>query len=63
MRNKKVIGKMTDERKGVPIVKFAELKSIMYSFVKDIEKELIKMLSEKMNHQDVLLSKKSDAQN
>ena len=54
---------MTDERKGVPIVKFAELKSIMYSFVKDIEKELIKMLSEKMNHQDVLLSKKSDAQN
>ena len=54
---------MTDETKGVPIVKFMELKSIMYSFVKDIEKELIKMLSEKINHQDVLLSEKSDARN
>ena len=54
---------MTDETKGVPIVKFMESKSIMYSFVKDIEKELIKMLSEKMNHQDVLLSEKSDARN
>ena len=28
---------MTDETKGVPTVKFMELKSIMYSFVKDIE--------------------------
>lgn len=38
---------MTDETKGVPIVKFMELKSRIYSFVKYIKTELIKMLSEK----------------
>ena len=52
---------MTDETKGVPIVKFIELKSRIHSFVKYIKNELIKMLSGKMNNQDVLLSKKSGA--
>ena len=51
---------MTEETKGAPIVKFMELKSIIYSFVKDVEKELIKMLAKKMNHQDLSLSKESD---
>ena len=60
MRDKKVISKMTEETKGAPIVKFMELKSIIYSFVKDVEKELIKMLAKKMNHQDLSLSKESD---
>ena len=38
---------MTDETKGVPIVKFMELKSRIHSFVKYIKTELMKMLSEK----------------
>ena len=33
--NKKVIGKMKDETKGVPIVEFVELRSKMYSYVQN----------------------------
>ena len=44
---------MTDEAKGVPIVKFMELKSRIQSFIKYIKSKLIKMLSGKINNQDV----------
>ena len=37
--NKKVIGKFKDEACGVPIVEFIGLKSKMYSYVKDNEKD------------------------
>ena len=36
--NKKVIGKMKDEAAGIPIVEFIELRSKMYSYIKDNEK-------------------------
>ena len=34
--NKKVIGKTKVETKGVPVVKFVELKSKMYSFIRKL---------------------------
>ena len=34
--HKKVIGKMKDETKGVPIVEFVESKSKMYAYIKKI---------------------------
>ena len=37
--NKKVIGKFKDEACGVPITEFVGLKSKMYSYVKDNEKD------------------------
>ena len=36
--NKKVIGKMKDEAAGIPIAEFIELRSKMYSYIKDNEK-------------------------
>ena len=36
--NKKVIGKFKDEACGVPMTEFVDLKSKMYSYVKDNEK-------------------------
>ena len=37
--NKKVIGKFKDEAAGVPIVEFVGLRSKMYSYIKDNQKE------------------------
>ena len=37
--NKKIIGKFKDEACGIPIIEFVGLKSKMYSYVKDNEKD------------------------
>ena len=38
-QNKKVVGKIKDEYKGIPIIKFVGLKSKMYSMISDDGKE------------------------
>ena len=56
--NKKVIGKFKDKAVGIPVTEFIRLRSKMYSYVKDNDKNektangIKKYLIKKITHQD-----------
>ena len=66
--NKKVIGKFNDEASGIPINEFIELRSKMYSYLKDtnecgkaakcIKKNVIKTDSKHDNYKEILFNDK-----